>query len=539
MVQIHGLRDFNDSDLAEWLVESGVVKRAAADRALKAARSTGALVERTLLELGLASEAQIYQQIAAWLDLPFVAGPEVDPVLIKSLPLDRAFLERVEAVPVAENDDGSITVATSNPRGQDAMNSISYHLGQEVRPAICTRSTVRQSIAQALDKSGEAGTDAASDVERLRFLTNEGPIIALTNDLLGQAVAERASDVHIEAMDGAGRVRFRIDGVLRVARSLSAEDVTMITSRLKVMAELNISEKRRPQDGRARIAVMGRNIDLRLSTLPSQFGESVVVRILDREALALDWDTLGFADDVRGGIREILGQASGIFLVAGPTGSGKTTTLYTALSELATDARKIVTVEDPIEYAVHGVTQVQVRPEIDMTFARTLRAILRQDPDTILIGEIRDQETAEIAVRAALVGRLVLSTVHTNDSLTAIDRLLDLGVPSYLLSASLRGVMSQRLLRRTCANCAGAGCSTCDQTGYHGRAVVTELMPIPSHQSSDLAHINSSAQIPAKSPLRQFKTLQDSAQALVDAGLTSAAEVQRLDLVAPGRAPLS
>lgn len=531
MVQIHKLRDFIDSDLADRLVTADVLKRMAAERALKASQSTGASLERTLLELGLASEAQIYREIAAWLDLPFIASDGVDHVLIKSLPLDRAFLERVEAIPVAENDDGSITVATSNPRGQDAMDSISFHLGQEVRPAICTRSTVRQSIAQALEKKGDVTGSAASDVERLRFLTNEGPIIALTNDLLSQAVTERASDVHIEALEGAGRVRFRVDGVLRVARSLSAEDVAMMTSRLKVMGELNISEKRRPQDGRAKIAVMGRNIDLRLSTLPSQYGESVVVRILDREAVALDWDQLGFQPDVRQGIRDILGQASGIFLVAGPTGSGKTTTLYTALAELSTDARKIVTVEDPIEYAVHGVTQVQVRPDIDMTFARTLRAILRQDPDTILIGEIRDHETAEVAVRAALVGRLVLSTVHTNDSLTAIDRLLDLGVPSYLLSATLRGVMSQRLVRRACPSCAGAGCSACEGKGYKGRSVVTELMPIPSDAAKDLAHIKSSAEIPANSPLRRFKTLAQSAQDLVASKATTEAEMRRLDLL--------
>lgn len=531
MVQIHKLRDFIDSDLADRLVNADVLKRMAAERALKASQSTGAALERTLLELGLASEAQIYREIADWLDLPFVASDGVDHALIKSLPLDRAFLERVEAIPVAENDDGSITVATSNPRGQDAMDSISFHLGQDVRPAICTRSTVRQSIAQALEKTGEQTTNAASDVERLRFLTNEGPIIALTNDLLSQAVTERASDVHIEALEGGGRVRFRVDGVLRVARTLSEEDVAMMTSRLKVMAELNISEKRRPQDGRAKIAVMGRNIDLRLSTLPSQYGESVVVRILDREAVALDWDQLGFQPEVREGIRDILGQASGIFLVAGPTGSGKTTTLYTALAELSTDARKIVTVEDPIEYAVHGVTQVQVRPEIDMTFARTLRAILRQDPDTILIGEIRDHETAEVAVRAALVGRLVLSTVHTNDSLTAIDRLLDLGVPSYLLSATLRGVMSQRLVRRACTACAGEGCNACDNKGYKGRSVVTELMPIPQSAADDLAHIKSSAEIPADSPLRRFKTLQQSAQELLADNTTTEAEVRRLDLL--------
>jgi len=255
-----------------------------------------------------------------------------------------------------------------------------------------------------------------------------------------------------------------------------------------------------------------------------------VVRILDRGAVALDWAALGFQDDVRDGIRAILGQASGIFLVAGPTGSGKTTTLYTALAELATDARKVVTVEDPVEYAVPGVTQVQVRPEIDMTFARTLRAILRQDPDTILIGEIRDQETAEIAVRAALVGRLVLSTVHTNDSLTAVDRLLDLGVPGYLLSAALRGVMSQRLVRRRCDACGGDGCAACDKTGYRGRAVVTELMTVPAEAAGDLARVQSAAQIPATSPLRQFTTLRQSAQDLLARRITTQAEIHRLDL---------
>ncbi|MEL7092557.1 MAG: GspE/PulE family protein [Pseudomonadota bacterium] len=530
MNEISGLRDFKDSELADWLVDQTVIRRTAAERALKAARGTGAVLERTLLELGLASEQALYEQIADWLDLPFVGAAQVDHVLIRSLPLDRAFLERVEAIPVVENEDGSITFATSNPRGADAMRSISFHLGQHVRPAICARSTVRQSIAQALDGAADITVDAETDVERLRFLSNEGPIISLTNDLLGQAVADGASDVHIEALDGMGRVRFRVDGVLRVARTVSAEELAMITSRLKVMADLNISEKRRPQDGRARIAVMGRNIDLRLSTLPSQHGESVVIRILDREALALDWSTLGFDPQVRDSIRDILGQASGIFLVAGPTGSGKTTTLYTALSELATDARKVITAEDPIEYAVPGVTQVQVRPEIDMTFARTLRAILRQDPDTILIGEIRDQETAEIAVRAALVGRLVLSTVHTNDSLTAIDRLLDLGVPSYLLSACLRGVMSQRLVRRTCGACGGAGCEACGQSGYRGRAVVTELMPVPRAAACDLAHIQSAADIPAGSPLRRFASLRDSAAALVAAGVTTQDELLRLDL---------
>lgn len=531
MTKIAKLRDFIDSEMADHLVASQVLPRSAADRALNAALNTGTALERTLLELGLASEDEIYRQIALWLDLPFVRGAHVDAGLLTSLPLDHAFLARVEAIPVSENADGSVTVATSDPRMADALESIAFHLGKDIRPAICARSTVRQALAMASDNGQEHVADTVSDVERLRFLSNEGPIIALANDLLTCAVGEKASDVHVEAMQTGGRIRFRVDGVLRVVRHLTSEEVTMLTSRLKVMADLNISERRRPQDGRARIAVLGRNIDLRLSTLPSQYGESLVVRILDRDVIALDWDVLGFEGDTREGVRSILAQSSGIFLVAGPTGSGKTTTLYTALSELATDARKVVTVEDPVEYALPGVTQVQVRPEIDMSFARTLRAILRQDPDIILIGEIRDQETAEIAVRAAMVGRLVLSTVHTNDSLTAIDRLMDLGVPGYLLASTLRGVMSQRLVRRTCISCGGAGCETCDRSGYSGRTVVPELMHVPAEAAQELARIESSADIAPSSQLRAFVSLSDNAGRLVESGVTTLREVQRIDLL--------
>ena len=517
MNEMTTINSFSDDAFVSLLVDQGVLKRAAADRALKAARTAGTPLERTLLELGLASETVIYRQLADWLGLPFVTS--FDQTLLKSLPLDRGFLERVEAVPALENEDGSIVVATSNPRAGDALASISFHLGQDVRPALCTRSSLRQTLGQAQTTKTSPEANIKSDVEKLRILSNDGPIVALTTDLVAQAVGERASDIHVEATENDGQVRFRIDGVLKVARVLSSEDIAMLTSRLKIMADLNISEKRRPQDGRAQVAVLGRNIDLRLSTLPAQYGESLVIRILDREAVSLDWDQLGFPVAVQNQVRSILGQASGIFLVAGPTGSGKTTTLYTALSDLASESRKIITAEDPIEYALEGVTQVQVKPEIDMTFARTLRAILRQDPDTILIGEIRDQETADIAVRAALVGRLVLSTVHTNDSLTAIDRLLDLGVPPYLLSATLRGVLSQRLARTLGPN-----------GQYQGRTVVTELMEIPADAAHELSAIQSSADLAPGSKIRDFPRLSDSARALLEHGKTTHEELVRLDL---------
>lgn len=528
------LRDFNDSDLADALVEQNVLALSAAERALKASLSSGTPFERTLLELGLASEEQIFQAIANWLEMPFLKADQIDPQLLRAAQLDQAFLERAEIIPAGETAEGAILVATSNPRAHDALQTLAFHLNQPIQAAIATRSTLRRTITAAFEEpatdsptANSSGNEAA-DVERLRILSNEGPIIALTNDLLAQAVSERASDVHIEVLEQSGRVRYRVDGVLKIARHLSLEDASMITSRLKVMAHLNISEKRRPQDGRTKIAVQGRNIDLRLSTLPSQHGESVVVRILDQERVDLNWATLGFSPEQTAHIERIIKQPNGIFLVAGPTGSGKTTTLYTALSSINSHERKIITVEDPIEYALDGLTQVQVRPEIEMTFSNALRAILRQDPDVILVGEIRDKETAEIAVRAALVGRLVLSTVHTNDSLSAIDRLLDLGVPNYLLAATLRGVLSQRLLRKTCQACHGEGCALCDHSGLKGRTVVSELMRISQSAAHELSSIRSASELSAHSPIREFQSMAQTAEHLLNQGGTSKEEVLRI-----------
>lgn len=328
-------------------------------------------------------------------------------------------------------------------------------------------------------------------------------------------------------------MRLRVDGQLQHLSFLTGSEMRAATSRLKVMAGLNISERRRPQDGRAGVTLRGRKLDLRLSTLPTQYGESVAIRILDQSRAALEWAHLGFGPDRIADIARILRQPSGIFLLAGPMGSGKTTTLYTALSDLNETSRKIVTIEDPIEYALPGVNQVQVQPGIDMTFAAALRAVLRQDADVVMVGEIRDQETAEIAVRAALMGRLVLSTLHASSSHAAIDRLTDLGVPSYLLAATLRGVLSQRLVRRLCTRCRGEGCPSCDDTGYHGRLVISELLEASPEITNAIAGGANATELLRTSRAAGFRSLAEDGQARAAAGETSHTEVRRVTGKAP------
>ncbi|WP_457645943.1 GspE/PulE family protein, partial [Profundibacter sp.] len=450
--------EMNSEAFLDTLKKQGLIGPDESRRAQTASLETGTSIVKTLLEFGLIPEASLYRVLADHLGLPFVPFEEVDPELSRSLSLQPEFLRRVEIIAVRK-DEAGILLATSDPASIEALNSIGFHLDAPVKAAITTPSTVKTILGSMVGKpEGKDDTTASAiDIERLKALANDGPVIKLVNDMIARAVENGASDIHIEAGESGARVRYRIDGVLQVEQPIEEKDKASVVSRLKVMANLNISERRRPQDGRAQLSVRGRTVDIRLSTLPTQFGESIVLRLLDRDRLKLDWGALGFPADRAGGIEEIVGAPNGIFLVAGPTGSGKTTTLYTALSQINSVDRKIVSVEDPIEFSLEGVNQVQVEPQIDMTFARALRSILRQDPDVIMVGEIRDQETAEIAVRAALVGRMVLSTIHTNDSISAITRLLDLGTPAYLLAATLRGVLSQRLVRRRCSECAGRG----------------------------------------------------------------------------------
>jgi general secretion pathway protein E len=516
------------SRFLDLLVERGHLLPPAARRALDASEKSGTGVEKTLLELGLVPEDLLFQVLAEHLDLPFVGADELDIGLARGLALPTDFLHRVEIMPVLQDEHG-ICVATCDPQGGDAILSIGFRLNTPIRAALASPSAIKLALAALSaapdDASGPGTSDA--DIERLRALANDGPVIKLVNDLIGKAVGAGASDIHIEAEESGARVRFRIDGVLHADQMIAEVSRATVVSRLKVMANLNISEKRRPQDGRVDLSVRGKAIDIRLSTLPTQFGESVVLRILDRSWMQLDWKALGFPAARSAEIERIVAAPNGIFLVAGPTGSGKTTTLYTALSMLNSEARKIVTVEDPIEYSLRGVNQVQVDPAIEMTFARALRSILRQDPDVIMVGEIRDQETAEIAVRAALVGRMVLSTIHTNDSIAAIDRLIDLGVPRYLLGATLRGVLSQRLVRRLCVDCGGGGCVSCGNSGRRGRVVVSEILKMTPEVVAAIAGRPGAQSLPEAAIACGFSALDQDGHRLVSQGVVSTEDLSR------------
>jgi general secretion pathway protein E len=359
-------------------------------------------------------------------------------------------------------------------------------------------------------------------------LSNDAPIIRMINSLFKQASRDDASDIHLEAYDKQSVVRFRVDGNLRDVVDLKRGLHAALVSRIKIMASLDIAEKRMPQDGRISLRVGGKALDIRVSTLPTAHGERVVMRLLEKNYSKLDLKALGMAADTEKSFLELINKPYGIVLVTGPTGSGKTTTLYSALLTLRSQVNNIMTVEDPIEYNLEGVGQTQVNSRIEMNFARALRAILRQDPDIVMIGEIRDLETAQIAVQASLTGHLVLATLHTNDAPSAVTRLIDMGIEPFLLSSSLLGVLGQRLIRLTCTACHGQGCADCTQTGFKGRAGVYELMTT-SVELKELIHQNASeAQIRQKALENGMRSLVQDSERWVNTKMTTLAEVRRV-----------
>ena len=365
-------------------------------------------------------------------------------------------------------------------------------------------------------------------VEDLLATSGDAPIIRLLNALLTQAAREGASDIHIEPYEQHSAVRFRVDGTLReVVRPNRALHAALI-SRLKIMADLDIAEKRLPQDGRISLRIGTRAIDVRVSTLPNAHGERAVLRLLDKSGAKLNLEAVGMEGNTLQRFTRLLKQPHGIVLVTGPTGSGKTTTLYAALSLFDANVNNIMTVEDPIEYEIPGVGQTQVNARIELSFARALRAILRQDPDVIMIGEIRDFETAQIAIQASLTGHLVLATLHTNDASSAVTRLIDMGVDAYLLSSSLLGVLAQRLVRKICHACGGTGCASCAKTGYAGRTGVFELLVADDAIRAMIHRGDSEANIRTQAVQIGMTLMRDDAQRLIDAGITSAAEVARV-----------
>jgi general secretion pathway protein E len=491
------------------LVEAGVCDAQAVERARLGGREAGIDSAEALVKLGLVPERDLAQGWASVLRLDLVTParyPE-EPVLPKRL-LPR-FLRAAHVLPlvVEPGQDGRdrLVLAMANPLDRFAAASIGLATGLAVRPAVAVPIELEAALDRLYPADGVPPTApsadpaaAEDDTERLKDMASEAPVIRLVSQIIGRAVESMASDIHVEPFEDRLRIRYRYDGDLQEAETHPSRMAPAIISRLKILARLDIAERRLPQDGRIRIAVRGQEVVFRVATAPSLHGEIVVLRVLDRSAVSFDFAAQGHDPQVIARMRAALAAPNGVMLVTGPTGSGKTTTLYTALLSLNRVETKIITVEDPIEYQLSGINQMQVKPQIGLGFAALLRSIVRLDPDVIMVGEIRDLETAEIAARAALTGHLVLSTLHTNSAAAAITRLRDMGLEDYLVASVLRGVQAQRLVRRLCEDCKqpatpppewrnrfdsetatifrACGCSACRNTGYRGRQAIAEFL---------------------------------------------------------------
>ncbi|MDQ2703096.1 MAG: type II secretion system ATPase GspE [Pseudomonadota bacterium] len=448
-----------DERVVAALLERGKLKDADVARVRRLQEEAGGGLLALLGRLGLVSERDHAEACATVLGLPLLStrdAPELPP---EGVVLATKFMKQFHVVPVADTDD-SVDVLLADPQDPYILDAVRLASGREVRAAVALRSEIddlverwhgqgRSAMGALLDANAGGEGDADSDdVEHLRDLASEAPVIRLVNLVIQRAVELRASDIHVEPFENRLKVRYRIDGVLEEGEAPPQNLTAAVISRIKIMARLNIAERRLPQDGRIMLRVQGRELDLRVSTMPTAHGESVVMRLLDRETVVFDFQRLGFTDAFLPQFEQVLRQPHGILLVTGPTGSGKTTTLYTALSKLNTADVKIITVEDPVEYQLEGINQVQAKPQIGLDFANALRSIVRQDPDIIMIGEMRDLETARIAIQSALTGHLVLSTLHTNNAAGGITRLLDMGVEDYLLTSTVNGILAQRLVRK-------------------------------------------------------------------------------------------
>ena len=551
--------------LGARLIEAGKLERSGLERALKLRAESGERLSALLAKLGLVSERDLAEAIAGELDLPLIGAREFPEAPLYAERLSPRFLREAQVLPVAEAAEG-LVIALADPLNGYAADAMRLISGKELLPRVALPGEIEAAIdrlyatglgrlVEAVGEEGDEGLDL--DVERLKDLASEAPVIRLVNQMITRAVERRASDIHIEHFENTLRVRYRIDGVLSEVEAPPGRFRAAIVSRIKIMAKLNIAERRLPQDGRIKLAIRGTPIDLRVSTIPTMHGEGVVLRVLDRTGVKLDFETLGLAGQGLETYLSILERPHGIVLVTGPTGSGKTTTLYTSLVRLNSPDRKILTVEDPIEYQLDGINQIQVKPGIGLSFAHVLRSILRQDPDIIMIGEIRDVETAEIAIQAALTGHLVLSTLHTNDAAGTLTRLLDMGVEDYLLTSTLNGITAQRLVRRLCPQCrtqgpvmpelvaqlgleryveAGeeirlyhpVGCEHCNETGYFGRSSLTEILVVTDEIRRLILKRAEALELHRLAVREGMGTMYDDGMAKALSGLTTVEEVLRV-----------
>ena len=548
--------------LAELLVEAGVITREQLRTAV-AARTNGLeRLDEIITRLGLAGETEIYTAVSRRLGLEYVPeiDREIDASLLSQVPSDFAMRHRV--LPLRQ-EDHTLVVAMANPFDVTVLDDLRLLTSRDIRAVVASPRQVSEAIEQCYmekmfrdidDMQTEEVPEEDLEIADLQKMAREALVIKLVNLIMHQAIQERASDIHVEPHEGELRVRYRVDGVLHDASSPPRHLHPAIISRIKIMAEMDIAERRLPQDGRVRIKLSGRNIDLRVSTIPTLHGESVVIRLLDRSAGLMLLTDLGMREDSFAQFRKLISRPHGIILATGPTGSGKSTTLHAALHEVYSPEKKVITIEEPVEYELAGANQINVRPEIGLTFASGLRHIVRQDPDIIMVGEIRDRETADIAIHAALTGHLVFSTVHTNDAPGAITRLLDMGIEPYLVASSLMGVLAQRLVRTLCPRCKTAfvpevedlremdlgadevgslslykagECDLC-RRGYLGRTGVFELLLVDEEVRRQVIEKAPSSEVKQRAVEKGMRTLLADGRQKVLEGRTTIEELVRV-----------
>lgn len=543
----------------DWLVETQSLTPILAERVARVQAETSDRLAAILLKLGLLPEVRLADEMARYCELP-----RLDPATVPAEPagisaINTSFLRTREIVPLRVTDT-LVEVACWDALDDFVPTALKFALGRDVSLRVGTRTEVGAALVRLYHGAAESsarvgpadGLAETEEVDRLKDLASDAPIIRLVQRLIDQAIASKASDIHLEASERALQVRFRMDGLLRQIETHSRDVAASVVSRVKVMAGLNIAERRLPQDGRIRVSVQGKDVDFRVATSPTLHGESVVLRILDRQDVALDFAALGFDASLQETLRDAIERPYGIALVTGPTGSGKTTTLYAALKEINRPERKILTVEDPVEYTLEGINQVPVRPQIGLTFAQALRAFLRQDPDILMVGEIRDRETAEIAIQAALTGHLLLSTLHTNTAAAAVMRLLDMGIDDFLLTSTLHVILGQRLVRRLCVECRepfsspgevierfglserapvwyrAKGCPVCQGTGFKGRTAILEALKMTDAVRTKVLERADAHAIEKVAVADGMRTMVRHGIERVNAGITTLEEVLRV-----------